>query len=64
MNSINLGDKEYLSVTDIAYLLNKSIQTIHNWRKSGKIPDGIHIAHNCVRWEKETISNWLRSLKG
>jgi predicted DNA-binding transcriptional regulator AlpA len=59
-----MPNKEFYTIADVAVLLNRSIQTIHTWRKKGKMPEGYKLVNNCLFWKREDIMTWINSKKG
>ena len=57
-----LKSKEYLTVPDVAKLLNSSRQAIHNMIKSGRLP-AIKLSERKTRVRKSDIDNLFNPLK-
>ena len=50
--------RRFLTVTDVAELLQIDAKTIRNWRGQGKLPRAITIS-GVVRWDAADIDRWL-----
>lgn len=54
-------EKEFISLTELACLLGVCVQTIHNWRRAGKLPAELKMATHCLRWRKSEIDKWIET---
>jgi excisionase family DNA binding protein len=53
------AQKKFMTTKDVAEFLGVSVESVHRWRRSGKLPrpmlpDGMH-----PRWSTATFHKWL-----
>ena len=50
--------KDFLDAPDLAHLLNRSLATIHLYRKAGKIPQPTARLNTVYLWNRKEIEQW------
>ena len=56
-------EKRLLTTEELAHYLGISPKTVRNWRSLGKIPEDAIVPLAGVRYDKEAIDEWIRSIK-
>ncbi len=55
--------EKYLTVKQLAEMLNVSVSCIWRWVARGKLPKGERISKRCTRWRESEIVKALEPLK-
>lgn len=50
--------KDFLDAPELAHLLNRSLATIHLYRKAGKIPQPTARLNTVYLWDRKDIEQW------
>ncbi len=53
---------EFLTIKDLMSRYQVTKATIHNWRNSGRLPQGMKIART-RRWKLSEIESWEKTAK-
>lgn len=56
-------EKRLFTTEELAHYLGVRPKTVRNWRSSGKIPEEAIVPLAGVRYDKEAIDEWIRSVK-
>ena len=56
-------EKRLFTTEELAHYLGISPKTVRNWRSSGKIPEDAIVPLAGVRYDKDAIDEWIRSIK-
>lgn len=56
--------KDFIDAPDLAHLLNRSLATIHLYRKAGKIPKPTARLNTVYLWDRKEIEQWYGENNG
>lgn len=53
-------EAKFLTVAELATMMNVSSRTIHRWVDAGSMPKPVRLG-NIVRWNRDEITRWIES---
>lgn len=58
-----MQEQEYLTIPQLAELLQVPKSTIYQWRHAGHGPPGIRVSGRHVRYRRADVEQWLAGLR-
>jgi excisionase family DNA binding protein len=56
-----MAEERLLDVHQVCELLGVSRSTLHVWTKRGFMPSPIRVGPKLIRWERQSLLDWLKS---